>query len=325
MNWIYGVLGALLMIVTVVDFIYTTLSSNGSGKITSWFNSWMGHFLVPPSDWMRVWLGAIHLVYTMLVWISLLLVAGFLVYMTHEDWVVNSSTKVAATLPQRAYVTAFVFSTLGTGDYVPGTNFSRYFTAFYSILGFGVLTTAITYIINVMTAANNKKAFAAYVSSMGHSPMALYDYFTTSDDGSLFADRIDDLIQLLDVYTNNHLCYPIVHYFISDKSHFSASLQLASLHEATYALRIRYRDEAVMMAHLKRVDYVIERFLKIVRTPESFQRDEEVELLQLRNRWSGRVPVLATSHSEVSDNKRRLGALLRQFGYDWEKVYVPQD
>jgi hypothetical protein len=325
MNWIYGVLGGLLMAVTVVDFVYTTLSSNGSGKITSWFNSWLGRILVPPSDRTRVWVGAIHLVYTMLVWISLLLVAGFLCYMSQEDWVVNSSSKAPATLPQRAYVTAFVFSTLGTGDYVPGTDVSRYFTAFFSILGFGVLTTAITYIINVMTAANNKKAFAAYVSSMGYTPTKLYSFFTTSDDASLFTERIDDLVQLLDVYTNNHLCYPIVHYFISDKEHFSATLQLASLHEATYAMRIRYQDDAVVMAHLDRVDRVMNRFLDIARTPESFKRDEEEDLLELRRKWNDYLPILTAKYNDTSDNKRRLGALLRQFGYDWEKVYVPQD
>lgn len=325
MHWLFGVLGLLLMAFVLADFLFTTLSCNGSGKITSTGNTWIGRLLVPPNDKTRVWLGVFHLLFTLLTWVSLLLVGGFFVFASMDYFVVNSTTKEVASLPQRAYFTAFVFSTLGTGDFVPGSDSSRYFASVYSILGFGVLTTAITYILNVMSSANAKKNLAAYISSMGNTPLKLYDYFTTDDSADLFANRVDDLVEMVNTNINNHLCYPIVHFFISDLKPHELSMQLAGLHEATFAMRIRYADDPVTMAHLQRVDRVIARFLNLARTPDTFKREREKNLLQLRKQWKSRVPELAHTDEIDDKTKRQLGSVLRQFGFDWTDVYEDED
>ena len=321
MDWVLTLAGFLLIGVTLTDFFFTTLSCNGSGGITDFVNQRvLGSLLVPRSDSARVWLGAVHLVVTLATWTVLILIAGFLIYAGFDDMVVNSTTKEPATLEQRFYMTGFVFSTLGTGDFVPGSAFSRAFTVTYSILGFGLLTTAITYIINVMTAANDKKALAAYISSMGNTPLELYDYFTTTEDAQLFTDRIDNLVELLNKHINNHLCYPIVHFFLSDMRPWSASIQLASLHEATMAMRITYANDEVVMAQLTRIDRVTGRFLELARTPDRF-RDGNADLLLLREQWADRVPALAGAHNTIEESKERLGALLHQFGHTWQEVY----
>ncbi len=322
MNILLPVLGFLLIGFTLSDFFFTTLSCNGSGGITSFVNGVVSRLIHPGTDAWRRWKGAIHLVVVLFTWIVLLLGAGFLVYSVPEDMVLNSTTKVPATLPQRAYFTGFVFSTLGTGDYVPGSDFSRYFTVVYSILGFGVLTTAITYIINVMSAANRKKNLATYISSMGNTPLELYDYFTTTEDAKLFTDRIDDLITLCNTHINNQRCYPIVRFFLSDGTTYSAVVQLASLHEAATAMRITYAEHAVVMRHLERLDRVTGHFLELVRNPDRYVGGDE-ELVLLRKKWSDRVPALATSTGSLQESKIRLGALLEQAGRSWEAVYAP--
>ena len=312
-------LGFLLIGLTLTDFFFTTLACNGSGGITTLINKAVSQVFHVRTDAGRRWNGALHLIATLATWVILLLVAGMLVYSGFDDMVLNSSSKVPATLPQRAYMTGFVFSTLGTGDYVPGSDFSRYFTAVYSILGFGVLTTAITYIINVMSAANSKKNLATFISSMGNTPLELYDYFTT-DDGQVFTNRIDNLVELFNTHINNQRCYPVVRFFLSDGTAYSAVVQLASLHEATMAMRLTYRNAPVVKAHLVRIDRVAGHYLELVQTPERYRGDDE-QLFQLRQQWADCVPELAGSENELEESKIRLGALLTQAGRSWEDVY----
>lgn len=201
-------LGFLLLGFTLTDFFFTTLSCNGAGGISTSVNTALAKLYTPESDTIRLWAGVIHLLVSLLTWIILLLAAGFLLFAGFVEMVVNAKTGVPANIPERIYFTGYVFSTLGTGDYVPGSNFSRYCTIGYSIIGFGVLTTAITYIINVMGAANNKKNLATFISSMGNTPLELYAYFTTTPDGSFFNERVDDLVELLNMHNTNDLCYP---------------------------------------------------------------------------------------------------------------------
>ncbi|WP_420461126.1 potassium channel family protein [Neolewinella sp.] len=321
MDLLLTLFGFGLIGLTLTDFFYTTLSCNGSGGMTTLINAGVRQVFHIHTDRGRRWNGAVHLIATLLNWVILLLVAGFLVYAGFDDMVIHSSTQEPATLPQRAYMTGFVFSTLGTGDYIPGSDFSRYFTVVYSILGFGVLTTAITYIINVMSAANRKKNLATYISSMGNTPLELYDYFTTQPDGSFFTERVDDLVELFNTHINNQRCYPIVRFFLSDGLAYSATVQVASLHEATMALRICYRDDAAVTAHLVRMDRVAGHFLELVNT-HARHRGEDEELLKLRGGWADRVPELAhPAGGEVEESNVRLGALLSQAGRSWEEVY----
>jgi hypothetical protein len=321
MEWIVLIAGFLLLGFVLTDFFFTTLSSNGAAGVSTTVNKVVSRVWPTDSSGGRVWSGAIHLIATLLVWITIVLAAGTLIYASFDDMVLNSSTKIPADLPKRIYVAGFVFSTLGTGDYVPGSDFSRYFSVTYSIIGFGLLTTAITYIINVMNSANDKKSLAAFISSMGDTPLELFDYFTTTPDGKLFTERIDELVSLLNTHIINHLCYPIVHYFLSDFRSTSANVQLASLHEATKAMRFRYRGNDEVMAHLDRVDRAMNRFLDISRV--EIEEEEGIgDLPQLRKQWADRVPEMARATDDFSDDKRKVGSLLQQFDRSWEDVYA---
>ncbi len=170
-----------------------------------------------------------------------------------------------------------------------------------------MLTTAITYIINVMSAANRKKNLATYISSMGNTPLELYDYFTPSPTVASSPSASTTSWSLLNTHINNQRCYPIVRFFLSDGLAYSATVQVASLHEATMALRIHYRDDAAVMAHLVRMDRVAGHFLELVNT-HARHRGEEEQLLKLRGGWADRVPQLAHPAGEVEESKVRLGA-----------------
>lgn len=322
MNTALLIAGLLLLSVSVVDFVFTTLSCNGSGVLSTSLNRGLGKVLRPRSDGMRTWSGVLHLLAALVFWVSLMLLGGYLILLSGPDLVVNATTRVPADLSERAYYTAFVFSTLGIGDYAPGSDPGQHFTAVYSLLGFGVLTTAISYILSVTSAANMKKNLATFISSMGDTPTDLFGYFTTQPDGSQFSGRIDNLVSLLNTHVNNHLSYPIVHYFHSDRREWSAVIQLASLYECLLALRVHYGDRPEIQAHLRRLERSLEYFLQLAYLPQRLQKREESVLTQQRLEWRSRV-LRGGGGSAVSinDNSRALGALLREAGYDWSDVF----
>lgn len=111
-----------------------------------------------------------------------------------------------------------------------------------------------------------------------------------------------------------------MHYFLSDMSSYSAPVHLASLQEATTAMRFTYRDNKQVVAHLTRVDRVMGRFLELARMSENELMDDE-QLHLLRQRWRDLVPGMAESADKPEESNRRLGALLRQAGRSWQEVY----
>ncbi|NJB86329.1 hypothetical protein GGR26_002097 [Lewinella marina] len=313
--------GIGIVAIALTDFIYTTLSCNGSGYLSTGLNRLLGKLLVPHSDGMRNWTGVIHLVASLLMWIILLLAGGFLVYLSDDEMVVRAATKVPATASERAYYTAFVFSTLGIGDYAPGNSMGRHVTAVYSLLGFGVLTTAITYILSVTGAVTQKKNLATFISGMGQTPSELLAYFTTDPDGTLFSGRIDDLVNQLNSHLNDHLSYPIVHYFHSNRGAWSAVIQLAALYECLVALRIRYRANPEVLAHADRLERSFAYFLEVAHIPDKLRMEDDGQHVQLRQQWMKEVMETPGYSPPTNENSRALGAVLRQGGYGWADVY----
>ncbi len=321
MNSLLTIAGGILIVVTMLDFLFTTLSCNGSGILSRMLNRGLARMLVPHGNGMRRWNGVIHLIVNLLFWINLLLIGGFLVYYSQDDMVVQASTKVPADISDRIYFTGFVFSTLGIGDYIPGTALSEYFTAFYSLLGFGVLTTAISFILSVMNATKVKKNLSTYIASMGTNPEELFDFFTTKDDGVYFTSTTDTLVQLINSHTNDHLCYPIVHFFLSDNRTLSAVIQLASLYECTHALRERYAGSIDVMTHLDRLRKSLQLFLGVAYTDGHFSQKEEAHLLGLRHRYFESVLTQPFRKLDHGDGGERFGNILRGAGYEWDSVY----
>lgn len=313
--------GIALIVLTLVDFLYTTLSCNGSGRLSTTVNRALDRVLTSGSQVLRNWSGIIHLLFTLATWVVLLLTGGLLIVSAYPEMVVLPPSGKIADLSERFYFLAFTFSTLGMGDYTPGTEMGRYFTAVYSLLGFGVLTTAITYILSVTGAATKKKTLATFISTMGEHPADLFDYFTTKEDGSFFSDRIDDLVEQINMHVNDHLSYPIVHYFHSDERPWSAIIQLASLQECVLALRVHYAERKDILAHLRRLERTINRYLELARVPEYRLESIDTMLLTRRKGWYDQILKSPTCEDKPTENCRAFGVLLDEAGHSWDTVF----
>lgn len=264
----------------------------------------------------------VHLILNLWQWIVLVLAGGFFIFLGSAEMVVNAQSKIPATTIERLYYTGYVFSTLGNGGFTPGNTGSQIFTLFYSIIGFGMLTIGITYLLSVTNAVLVKKNLATFISSMGKNPPALYRFFTISDNGKQFLKRVDNLVELIDTHTNNHLSFPIVHYFLTSDRKRAAAIHIVSLYEATRILRMRYHDQNDIIGQLDRLDTSIMNFIHIAHNNRQPQKSKSSEVQTIRQVWRTVEPVYSNEEDLEDGLTTQFGDLLISQGWDWKHVYV---
>src|SRR5690606_513616 len=154
--------------------------------------------------------GFLHLLSTALFWLLLLFLGSFLIYASSPEMVVNSDSRVPATMLERLYYTGFVISTLGIGDFIPGKDLSRIFTTILSFSGFILLTTALTYLISVVNTVLQKKQLAIYISTLGSDINEIYESVITPEGVNLLVKNSNSIREMIIKNSSNYIFFPIV-------------------------------------------------------------------------------------------------------------------
>lgn len=324
MNYFYLIPGLALFVIIQLDFYYTTLSSQGAGKLTGIFNL----ILQRIEDWtpglpLKEWSGLAHLFFTLIQWIIWIIAAGYLVYSASPDMVVEGSSLRPAGDVERWYFTGFILSTLGNGDYLPGNDFSRIFTIIYTISGFGMLTTGITYLLSVTSAALEKKNLAMYIGGMGSNPIELYKFAMVRPEAETFLSRIDNLVQMIDAHTNNHLSFPIIHYFLTNDRKRSTAVHLAALTDLMSVLYLEYQQNHYVCQQLKRLHHSLKGFVDIAGDLMSTSQEIE-ENGNHKNRWH-EVNVDPVPSFQKNELHEAFSSLLESQGWKWKDVYETEE
>lgn len=233
-----AVVGAILVILALVDAVKTTLAPDSDGgpltrRIVA--GTWRLLIRVRPDGRSGLLAagGPIALLLTISVWVVLQWAGWTLVFSGSDGAVRVSATSAPADLAARVYFAGFVIFTLGVGDVVPGDGLWQVLTAVASFLGLFLITLSITYVISVVSAAVNRRRLAQNVMGLGgrgHEVVALYwdgdrlDWQLAVQVMSLS----DELIQT----TQQHLAYPVLYAFHARKPESSAPRTVAVLDDA---------------------------------------------------------------------------------------------
>lgn len=159
--------------------------------------------------------GPALLVVAFLMWVGLLWAGWLLVFSAEPAAVVEPSSGETASLAGRVYYVGFVLFTLGTGDYAPVGGTWEVLSAVASLSGLSVATLAITYVLTVVSAVVAKRHLAGSIHSLGRTPEELV---RRAWDGSGFSgleQQLPALASALEVHTQRHLAYLVLHYFHS--------------------------------------------------------------------------------------------------------------
>ncbi len=332
MQLLSGILGVLIVLITLLDVIQNTLLPRGGGIFSERISSllWRGaiwlHQRRPSHELLSV-VGTIILLTTVISWAALLLLGWTLIFSASLPAVVESPVGTPADLWARVYFTGYTLITLGLGDYKPQGALWQVLTVVASSTGFFLATLAITYLLSVISAAVQDRATALYISSLGKSPHDILRRTWNGQDCSDLTEHLTSLMEMIGTSSQQHLAYPIVHYFHSTSRSTSSSVQIASLDQALgyleHGLTGNCEDAARKMRPLQETISEYLETLEVAFMNAAENAPDVPPVTDLREYGFQTVDDGAFQETleRFSGRRKLLLALVEKDGWTWEEVW----
>jgi Ion channel len=172
------VVGAALVVLAIVDSLWTILWVDGhggpvAGRLTTAMHA---AFVRIPRGGTRWWHrlvsleGPLVMTASLVVWVLLIWVGWATIFSAAPGAVVDGRTGVPASLVARIYFVGYTLCTLGNGEFVPAGGGWQLVTALVSMSGLALITLAVTYLLAVLEAIVGKRTFATQVFGVADSP-----------------------------------------------------------------------------------------------------------------------------------------------------------
>ncbi|UZH54811.1 two pore domain potassium channel family protein [Salinimicrobium tongyeongense] len=318
MQTVQIVIGLAIILFTYLDFFHTTLSGNGFGIFSRIINQILNRIMIQNrSRSIFKFSGITHLLLTTFLWMLLLFIGTYAVFSAEDSMVVNGTTGVPATVPERFYYTGYVLSTLGVGDFVPGTDTSRVLTGILSFSGFILITTGLTYLLSVINAVLEKKQLSFLISTMGKDVEEIFNFYKQQEDLENLISNAGDLRQQILQNASSYLAFPMANYFLSKNHESALILQLARLHEVIMIIRLDWRQESVQYKKLTAILNGIKKYLELGLEDAGAAKHNEEELKTYRSYWM--------KHGYYFKNEKavdeQFSSSLKYAGWNWKEVY----
>ncbi|MBE9045062.1 two pore domain potassium channel family protein [Pleurocapsales cyanobacterium LEGE 10410] len=325
------IIGLVLLGIISSDVLVTTLTLRGGGFLTNRLSSWMWH---GATKWHRyntnhrllTTIGLFIVLGMAFLWYLMTWVAWSLIFNSFSEAIVNASDKTPASIWGRIYFTAYTITTLGRGDYLPQTTFWHLLTGLAAANGFFLVTLSIAYLFPVISAVIQKRSLATYISTLGGTGDEI---LTNAWNGKNFGNLDQHLINLAPLIvglSEQHLAYPVLHYFHTRERSRCLPLSLAALDEALtllqYAVPIEHRPDHASLIPVRRA---CSAFLKTLKSDYIEPENYEPNLIPLQLLRTKAIPTVSDHDFKQGTkhiNKRRklLLALVRNDGWSWDAV-----
>ncbi len=176
MEWIFTVLGFALIAVGLHDVFHTLLHPTGQGRV--------GRFIIDLVWRMSQALGAkalslagpVALVGVMLFWATLQTVGWALVYYPHVPdgfvYVDGLNEAEYGNFAESLYFSLATLTTVGYGDVIVSDPWVRMLSPVEALIGFGLLTAAVTWFMQVYPALARRRALAIRLTVLGEADYA---------------------------------------------------------------------------------------------------------------------------------------------------------
>ena len=326
-------LGLGLLAVTVLDLLWTTLwPTGGAGPLTGRVAGalWTAvRHLAPPTDrghQLRSAAGPVILMAVAALWVLLLYVGWALVFASAETGIVVASTKEPASLADRLYFAGYSLFTLGNGDLQPASWPWQLATIMATANGLLLITLAVTYLVPVVSAATSKRAVSGQITSLG-ADAATFATTTWGRHGfSAVAPQMASIASTLGTLADQHLAYPILHYFHGRPATRSSAVALAVLDEALTTLRFGVAEHARLEpAVLAPARETVASYLHTLAGGFIREADQPPPPPGLEPLRRAGIPTVddaafATAVRELSHRRRLLRGLVEAEGWSWEDV-----
>ncbi|TYL37637.1 hypothetical protein CV102_16500 [Natronococcus pandeyae] len=248
MQPLYFAIGIVVLIAVVVDIIWTTLWVDGgsgplSGRLTTAI--WQGlRFSSDDHPKVLSTAGPVILALTLAMWIALLWVGWTFLFAGDETALISTHTGEAADWSGRFYYVAYTMFTNGNGDYTPTTSGWEIASSFTTATGMAFVTLGVSYVLTVLGAVSDKRAFANSVTGLGERSEAFVRAGWTEEEFRGLDLPVESLASDLSHLADQHKAYPILHYYHSERGKRASAMAVPIFDEALTLFRYGVEEDA---------------------------------------------------------------------------------
>ncbi|UEM21324.1 hypothetical protein JL100_000605 [Skermanella mucosa] len=335
MNWFAATLGAALLVLTWADIIKTVLTLRGAGPVTSVMARLVARlvrlaFRVTGKRSTLVHCGPAIAILTVAGWILLEWTAWTFIVSTDPAAVVRSQGGQQADVWARIYYAGYSFFTLGLGDYRPQGAVWQVLTNLMAASGFLTISLCATYLVPIVSAVVTKRQAAIYISALGKTPQDILVAGWNGEDFSNLKSNLASLAPTIIEIGQQHLAYPMLHYYYGKRRAESLALQMVVLDEAMTLLECAVDPDARLpKTTMSPVVEGIGSFLDSLDRLHIRGASDATVAPSLEPLRRAGIPVVSDSgFQDVLDRKaprRRVSrSLLDDSGWGWQDVVGPR-
>lgn len=329
MEVVYGVLGGTLVALVLLDALWTTLWVDGSaGPLTGRVSTHLWRLGLRAGRGRHralSALGPVILVTTVALWILGLWAGWTLVFASDPRALGLSSGPGFAGWTGRIWFVSYTMFTVGNGDFTPADGAWQVVSGLVAATGMSLVTLAVTYLLNVLSAVVGKRAFAEQVHGFGHTPEDLVLAGWNGHDLHPLDRQLTELASQLSRITQQYLSYPVLQYYHAAGVAKSPVKAAAVLDEALTLLRFGVDpaarpDPAALTTARSAVRSLLDDTLEASAIRPAPEPPPPPRLERLR---SAGVPVVGDQEfdeavRDLADRRRTMLGLVRGDGWEWE-------
>jgi len=321
------VLGVVILVVAVVDLLWTTLwVEGGAGPLTRRLmaSTW-GAIRRVGKRYPRVLIlaGPVILSLGLLTWIGSLWGGWTLVFAGAENAIFDTRDAGPISWVERFYFVGYTLFTMGNGDFTPNDGVWQIATGLTTASGMLLVTLVVSYVISVLGAVTQKRSFASNVSGLGQRGETIVRTAWNGEDFDGLELPLNTFTTEINELTTNHHAYPILHYFYTDQREYAAVLSIVALDEALTLLCFGVQeDDRPSAAVLENARASIGNYLEtlgssFVHVADGTPQPPELEVLREADVPTISEDAFARSLEESADRRRWLGGLIEADARDW--------
>ena len=320
-----------LVLATIVDVVWTSLGTHGGGPISGQVTRLWWKLAVRlhnfKHDRALSFAGSAIVAMLLVFWTVMLWAGWFCIFSASPSSIVDTQTHHPAPVTGRVFFTAYMISTMGNGDYQPNGDAWRLLASVATLGGIGTLTLAITFVVNVLNAVVAKRQLAAYISDIGDTPGKIIAMSWTGTRFDHLSEHLVEITGLLHLFAEQHLAYPVLHYFHSETERTAATLPVAALSELMLLVGNGVRQEVQMPPMvLEPLQNALKAFAELI-CREFIEPDDEpppppsLDLLRGYDIPTVSEEAFLFAVEQQRDRRRAFSALMRDDGRKWERIY----
>ncbi|PRY14369.1 ion channel [Pontibacter ummariensis] len=270
-NILLLVAGILLVFWSIVEVLWTTIWIVGdSAPITSRFTTavWrLFRMAISNENHKALSLsGPFILSGSILLWILSLWLGWTLIFYSDLSSLLSTRSGRTPDFTDVLWYMAYCLFTIGNGDFTPNGDKWQIISSLVGLCGMLMITLSVTYVFQVVMAVVNKRSFASQVTSVGCTAAEFLAKFWNGRDFKAMEFQLNSLSQQLATLTEQHLAFPILHYYHTKNAKKFQGTAIAVLYDAILLLEYGVEDECLpSQAYVSSTRETVESFLQTLK------------------------------------------------------------